>query len=100
MRVDQKMEKQKRRSSTRKTRPVPQIVIEKLDSTTTNSNSLNNSSASRKSTGEIIKVVENAYEPINNSQAKTTLKRTETINEEDLLIEDNKGSDDSSDESD
>ena len=91
MRVDQKMERQKRRSSTNKTRPNPEKSIEKIDST--NSISLNNSFSSKKSADTIKVVVENAYEPIDNIQAKIALKhiRVSTIND---------GGDDSSDESD
>ena len=94
VRVDQQMERQKRRSSSKNAnaKPVPSIVVEKLDSTT-GSTSLN---SSQKSSAETIKIV-GAIEQINNSQEK--IKRSVTIDEEDLLL-DNSGSDGSSDESD
>ena len=99
VRVDKSMQREKRRSSMRQPRPVPTIVIDKLDSTTTNSTSLNNPPPSRDKSEEAIKLVDNAYEPNNNSQAKRSLLRADTINEEDLTL-DKKGSGDSSDDSD
>ena len=90
------MERSKRRSSMKQARPVPTIVVDKMDSTTTNSTSLNNSRSSRNQSNENIKLVENAYEPNDNNRAKHSLLRADTINEEDLTG-DIKGSDSSDD---
>ena len=84
VRVDKSMQREKRRSSMRQSRPVPTIVIDKMDSTTTNSTSLNNSRSSRNQSTEAIKIVDNAYEPNNNNESKRSLLRADTINEEDL----------------
>ena len=91
------MQREKRKSSIRQSRTVPTIIVDKIDSSTTNSTSLNNSRSSRDKYEEI-KIAENAYEP-NNNQAKRTLIRTDTINEEDLTGE-IKDSNDSSEDSD
>ena len=84
VRVDKSMQREKRRSSMRQSRPVPTIVIDKMDSTTTNSTSLNNSRSSRNQSLEAIKIVDNAYEPDKNNESKRSLLRADTINEEDL----------------
>ena len=84
VRVDKSIQRHTLRSSESQPKPVPTIVIDKLDSTTTNSNSLNNSQPSRDKSQETINMNDNAYEPNNNSQAKRSLLRASTLNEEDL----------------